>query len=182
MADFPAALRQPKLEILEKTDDSISFMLTNTDTSMANALRRVMIAEVPVRRSIDRVGQVRPVCKEPALSSPPAWRYSLCRLLTRPSLCLCLSFSSLSDLPPKTLAIDMVYISANTTAVHDEFLAHRLGLLPLVSKQAREMRFPDECDCHTGDLGCARCAGGYFRHFRRGWGAGVLSAGAVGMG
>jgi DNA-directed RNA polymerase II subunit RPB3 len=38
--------RNPRVEILEETEDSIRFELSNTDTSMANALRRIMIAEV----------------------------------------------------------------------------------------------------------------------------------------
>jgi len=37
--------RFPKIEILELRDDFIKFVLSETDTSVANALRRVMIAE-----------------------------------------------------------------------------------------------------------------------------------------
>lgn len=39
-------VRAPKLEILELRDDFIKFVLSDTDISVANALRRVMIAEV----------------------------------------------------------------------------------------------------------------------------------------
>lgn len=39
-------VRSPKLEILELRDDFIKFILSETDISVANALRRVMIAEV----------------------------------------------------------------------------------------------------------------------------------------
>ena len=35
------------LEILELTKDTIRFTLSNCDVSLANALRRVMISEVP---------------------------------------------------------------------------------------------------------------------------------------
>lgn len=38
--------RFPKLEILDLRDDFIKFVLSETDVSVANALRRVMIAEV----------------------------------------------------------------------------------------------------------------------------------------
>ena len=38
---------KPSLEILELKDREIKFILTNCDLSLANALRRVMISEVP---------------------------------------------------------------------------------------------------------------------------------------
>jgi DNA-directed RNA polymerase II subunit RPB3 len=75
--------RRPEVDILELTDDTIVFALTGCDTSMANALRRVMIAEVP------------------------------------------------------TMAIDKVEIGINSTVLHDDFIAHRLGLVPLKSYFAR---------------------------------------------
>lgn len=41
-----------------------------------------------------------------------------------------------------TLAIDLVDIEINSTPLHDEFLAHRLGLLPIDSTFIDQMRFP----------------------------------------
>lgn len=38
--------RFPQIEIIELKEDSMQFLLTHTDTSMANSLRRIMIAEV----------------------------------------------------------------------------------------------------------------------------------------
>jgi len=47
-----------------------------------------------------------------------------------------------------TVAIDMVEIETNTTVLADEFLAHRLGQVPLVSTNCDEaMKFSRDCDC-----------------------------------
>ena len=69
--------RFPKIEILSIAPHCISFILSETDTSMANALRRIMIAEVP------------------------------------------------------TLAIDLVEYTDNSSVLNDEYIAHRLGLIPV---------------------------------------------------
>mmetsp|Transcript_19817 Transcript_19817/g.60060 ORF Transcript_19817/g.60060 Transcript_19817/m.60060 type:complete len:346 (-) Transcript_19817:102-1139(-) len=94
----------PQLEITEVKEDSIRFTLSDCDVSIANTLRRVMIAEVP------------------------------------------------------TLAIDIVEFEDNNSGIMDEFLAHRLGLVPLRfdGDLAREMAFPHECDCDDEDE-CDRC-------------------------
>jgi len=53
-----------------------------------------------------------------------------------------------------TLAIEDVRIYDNTSALFDEMLAHRLGLIPIVTEQGTY--FPqDECSC--GGTGCDRC-------------------------
>lgn len=46
MSSAFALSRFPEVEVKERTDSTISFVLSNTDASVANALRRVMIAEV----------------------------------------------------------------------------------------------------------------------------------------
>ena len=76
---YGRGLRTPEIEILDLTNTVIKFKLKQCDISVANALRRVMISEVP------------------------------------------------------TIAIDLVHISQNTSVLHDEFLAQRLGLIPLKS-------------------------------------------------
>ena len=69
--------RFPKVEVLSLTPHEIKFVLSETDCSMANTLRRIMIGEVP------------------------------------------------------TLAIDLVEFHENSTVLNDEYIAHRLGLIPL---------------------------------------------------
>lgn len=84
--------RHPKVRILSLDRETCTFELTDTDPDIANALRRVMIAEVP------------------------------------------------------TVAIDLVEIEVNTTVLNDEFIAHRLGLIPLVSHVVESMQSPFEGD------------------------------------
>lgn len=90
------------IEILELSDEHIKFNLLNADLSLANSLRRVMIAEVP------------------------------------------------------TMAIEFVKIINNTSALHDEFLSHRLGLIPLTSHNVDNYEYFMNCDCQGG--GCVRCS------------------------
>lgn len=89
----PHLARNPNIEILEITNDKIRFVLSKTDPSIANALRRVMIAEVP------------------------------------------------------TMAIDLVELENNTSVLNDEFLAHRLGLIPLTSSKVDKFNFTRDCSC-----------------------------------
>jgi len=86
--------RNPIIEITDASKKGqIGFVLRSTDTSIANALRRVMIAEVP------------------------------------------------------TMAIDIVEIENNTSVLNDEFIAHRLGLVPLTSSKAERFSYTRECSC-----------------------------------
>eukprot|EP00298_Acanthocystis_sp_HF-20_P012459 c19898_g1_i1.p1 GENE.c19898_g1_i1~~c19898_g1_i1.p1 ORF type:complete len:313 (-),score=125.83 c19898_g1_i1:38-952(-) len=54
-----------------------------------------------------------------------------------------------------TLAIDLVEIEINQSVLHDEFIAHRLGLIPLISTKVNEFLLPSQCDC---DVACEKCA------------------------
>ncbi|HIK00556.1 TPA: DNA-directed RNA polymerase subunit D [archaeon] len=89
-----------KIEILEKENGSIKFVLDESNPAFANALRRIMIAEVP------------------------------------------------------TLAIDEVEFFENNSALYDEMISHRLGLIPIITK-LREYNFRDECTCKG--KGCSSC-------------------------
>ncbi|KAF8210293.1 DNA-directed RNA polymerase [Mycena galopus ATCC 62051] len=60
----------------------------------------------------------------------------------------------MADLP--TIAIDLVEIQANTTVLPDEFIAHRLGMIPLVSSNCDEgMRYTRDCTCMAA---CQYCS------------------------
>lgn len=96
--------RFPKVKIREVKEDFMKFELRDTDASIANALRRIMIAEVP------------------------------------------------------TIAIDLVEIEVNSSVLNDEFISHRLGLVPLTSERAMSMRFSRDCDACDGDGQCEFCS------------------------
>lgn len=104
--------RFPKVSVREIRDDYIKFELRDTDVSVANALRRVMIAEVP------------------------------------------------------TLAIDLVEIAENSSVLNDEFIAHRLGLIPLISEDALHMKYSRDCDACDGDGPCPYCAVEFTLHVK----------------
>lgn len=46
MADYRSLIRHPKIEIRRLEDDYCEFLLKETDVSVANAIRRVILADV----------------------------------------------------------------------------------------------------------------------------------------
>jgi DNA-directed RNA polymerase subunit D len=60
---------------------------------------------------------------------------------------------SLAEVP--VLAIDDVVILENSSPVYDEVIAHRLGLIPLVTPLDK-YPLPEECDCKSPS-GCSKC-------------------------
>lgn len=86
----------------ERSRFEMKFDVADTDVSIANAIRRTMIAEVP------------------------------------------------------TMAIDLVTVIENTSPLHDEYIVHRLGLIPLTSDRVDEFEFAH--DCEECDDHCPRCS------------------------
>ena len=102
-----AAKSGPQIKINELTRDFVKFELLNVDLAIGNALRRIMISEVP------------------------------------------------------TMAIDLVEVKENTSALHDEFIVHRLGLVPLKcpadqqsSHHIDKFVFAEDCQCPSM---CDKC-------------------------
>lgn len=90
-----------EIKILERSENSLRFILTDSSPAFANALRRIMISEVP------------------------------------------------------SMAIDDVFFYENQSALDDETIAHRLGLIPLKTDLDSYV-LPEECECKS-ETGCNRC-------------------------
>ena len=88
------------VKIVRKKKDRMEFTLEGTSIPFANALRRIMVSEIPV------------------------------------------------------MAIDYLDISDNTSALFDEIIAQRLGLIPLEFDPSK-FNFREECKC-KGE-GCTAC-------------------------
>ena len=88
-------------EILEKTDTNMRLIIGDVDAPFVNALRRIILSEVPC------------------------------------------------------MAIDEVVILENSSMLHDEVLAHRLGLLP-IKTDLNAYNLPEECPCKS-EFGCNLC-------------------------
>ena len=89
-----------KIKVTKRKGDILEFVLEEATPAFANALRRIMVSEVP------------------------------------------------------TLAVDWVDFEENNSALFDETIAHRLGLIPLVFDPDK-MNLPEDCKC--GGKGCPLC-------------------------
>jgi DNA-directed RNA polymerase alpha subunit len=61
----------PKIEIVKLDEEEIRFLLTGVDTSMANSLRRIMLAEVPTVA----IDEVEIECNTSVRSSCPYMKF-----------------------------------------------------------------------------------------------------------
>jgi len=59
----------------------------------------------------------------------------------------------LAEIP--TIAIDLVEVEENTSVLADEFIAHRLGLIPLSAKNVDDVLHTRDCDCEQY---CEQCS------------------------
>ena len=90
-----------EVKIITQDEKRLRFIVKGVDTAYVNALRRIMISEVPC------------------------------------------------------MAIDEVMIVENSSVLHDEILAHRLGIIPLKT-DLDAYNLPEECDCKS-EFGCSKC-------------------------
>jgi DNA-directed RNA polymerase subunit D len=90
-----------KVRVIDKTDVTARLVIEGVDVPFMNALRRIVLAEVP------------------------------------------------------SMAIDEMVVLENSSILHDEILAHRLGLIPLKT-DLDSYNLPEECPCKS-EFGCNLC-------------------------
>lgn len=106
METFP--LQNFRIDVVNTSDDSIEFDMVGIDAALANAFRRILLAEVS------------DLCVHQHhhyIHASVAWLWR--------------SNTVLPVLQVPTMAIEKVFIYNNTSIVQDEVLAHRLGLIPI---------------------------------------------------
>jgi len=90
-----------QVKVVDRNESSARLIIEGVDVALMNALRRIMVAEVP------------------------------------------------------SMAIDEVVVIENSSMLHDEILAHRLGLIPLAT-DLDSYNLPEECSCKS-EMGCNLC-------------------------
>ena len=72
---------------------------------------------------------------------------------------------AISEVP--TIAIEKVCVRVNTSPLAEEYISHRLGLIPLVSENIDDFKYPQKCTCidtnrnSPGESFCENCAAAF---------------------
>lgn len=99
---------QPRVHLRALNNTDAVFQLSGVETGYANSLRRVMMADVPTVGGLTFQFRFQGFCM-----ADPSFLVSF-------------------------IAIDQVLFMQNTSPVPDEMLAHRLGMVPLISRNAMD--------------------------------------------
>lgn len=93
--------------------------------------------------------------KEPQIIIRKAGRDEVDFILSDVDLALANSVRRVMIAEIPTLAIDLVEIQVNTSVLADEFIAHRLGLVPLESDDIDHLKYTRDCTCEDH---CDKCS------------------------
>lgn len=124
----------PNVEITELKNDSVKFILSNVDLRYPPQYLIFMNFCVSFANSLRRIM----IAEVPTMGTK--------RITYNPH-------------PPYphiiSLAIDLVEVENNTSVLFDEFIVHRLGLIPLSSHDVERFQFTRDCTCTRN---CPKCS------------------------
>jgi hypothetical protein len=135
MAHAPATVPEVVVKSMDEEKNKIEFILSNADASIANCLRKAIISEVN-SASFPPPRLCRPRMRSPVETQPKYLIRHTGLSLAIAQILPAMKLVVPSMLQVPTIAIDLVEIEENSSVLADEFIAHRLGLVPLISHRA----------------------------------------------